>query len=230
MSVHDFAYWWGLEGRWVEEPNERRDGTSGVQFLPASEPGSPSLYSKRQLNHCYRSLRYPLGRPTVFREQQAIMALNRLGIRTPVIVFCDAVKAEGQWRAVLVTEELAGFISLEEWYTSEAAKEAGLKQQVLEKTAHMLAIMHGAGLQHSCCYAKHIFVKTDSATQTVEVALLDLEKLRRRWPARSAALHDLAQLYRHKEGMPDTDWNVLVDAYCAAGAPIRAADCQRLKK
>lgn len=211
--IKDFAYWWAQEGAWVEEPNERREGSSGVQFIAATEPGQPNLYVKRQINHCYRSLRHPLGRPTVFREEQAIRAFNSLGVNTPRLVFCEAEKLPDHWRALMVTEELKGFVSLDEWYEKRAEVEQQCKPQLLENIARMLTIFHQAGWQHSCCYGKHIFVKTDAASGQSEVAMLDLEKVRRRWPATSAALHDLKQLSRHKGLMPSDDWQALLHAY-----------------
>lgn len=211
--IKDFAYWWDVQGEWVEEPNERREGSSGVQFVAAAEPGQASLYIKRQINHCYRSLRHPLGRPTVFREEQAIRAFNQLRVRTPKLIYCDAQKLPDHWRALMVTEELEGFISLDEWYEEHADTEAACTPRLLQDIAQMLVTIHQAGWQHSCCYGKHIFVKTDIDSGQAEVAMLDLEKVRRRWPAPSAALHDLNQLSRHKGQMPPEDWQALLQAY-----------------
>lgn len=222
-TASTFTDWWNTEGEWVEAPNERRQGSSGVQFLPANQAKTANLYCKRQINHCYRSLRHPLGRPTVFREQQAIRALNALGISTPIIVYCGAEKHSDHWRALLVTEELAGYVSLEDWYASAETSDPALTNNLLNAIAKTLTTMHQAGWQHSCCYAKHIFVRTNRETQQAEVALLDLEKARRRWPARSAALHDLAQLSRHKDGMPDTDWRALLDAYSQLNPALATA-------
>lgn len=223
-----FSQWWSTEGEWVEEPNERREGSSGVQFLAASEPGQANLYIKRQINHCYRSLRYPLGRPTVLREQQAILAFNALGVRTPKLVFCGTEKLSDHWRALLVTEELAGFISLDEWYETCAQEQHDSKPQLFAKIAQMLTAIHRAGWQHSCCYGKHIFVNTNVADSEIEVAMLDLEKVRRRWPASAAALHDLRQLSRHRGQMPNTDWQALLLAYAQAW-PVMSTKLEVLK-
>lgn len=208
----DFAYWWDQKGDWVEEPNERREGSSGVQFLPATE-GRPNLYSKRQINHCYRSLRHPLGRPTVFREEQAIRAFNALGVQTPKLVFCGAEQLTDHWRALLVTEELAGFVSLDDWYAADAGGPDVDRTPMLEQIARMLVSFHRAGWQHSCCYGKHIFVRPAEEGGLPEVAMLDLEKARRRWPATSAARHDLDQLSRHRGEMPTEDWQTLLQLY-----------------
>ena len=215
MPTHnkDFAYWWSVEGAWVEEPNERRDGKSGVQFVAASEQGQPNLYIKRQINHCYRTLRHPFGRPTVFREQQATLAFNALGVTTPKLVFCGAEKHSDHWRGLMVTEELHGFISLDDWYKTLAEQQSAYKPELFQKIARMLVSLHKANWQHCCCYGNHIFVRIDTETNSVEVAMLDLEKVRRRWPASSAALSDLDQLSRHSGLMPQDDWLALLHEY-----------------
>ena len=65
-----FDYWWQVSGDWVEPPNERRGGTSGVIWhVPAQ---GPIFYIKRQEGHIFRSLRYPFGRPTCLREARAL--------------------------------------------------------------------------------------------------------------------------------------------------------------
>jgi len=61
-----FEFYWQQQGEWVEEPNQRRGGESGVQRI--HEANGRLLYVKRQVGHTYRSWRYPLGRPTVLRE------------------------------------------------------------------------------------------------------------------------------------------------------------------
>jgi hypothetical protein len=47
----------------------------------------------------------------------------------------------------------------------------------------------------------------------VDIALLDLEKSRRRWRAASAARRDLGQLDRHRGAMPEADMLYLRQAY-----------------
>lgn len=69
----------------MEEPNVRRGGESGVQRI--SSNNGELLYAKRQTGHIYRSWLYPLGRPTVLREQDALLALSRLDVRVPELIF-----------------------------------------------------------------------------------------------------------------------------------------------
>ena len=70
--------------------------------------------------------------------------------------------------------------------------------------------MHQGRWQHGCLYAKHVFVKV--ASDGVEVALLDLEKSRRRLSRQRAARHDLRQLRRHSP-WSDGDWQLLLQGY-----------------
>ncbi|KPW73310.1 InaA protein [Pseudomonas cannabina] len=49
-SIQDeFSHFWSKRGEWVEEPNVRRGGESGVQRL-LMEDGK-TLYAKRQTGH-----------------------------------------------------------------------------------------------------------------------------------------------------------------------------------
>lgn len=215
-----FERWWQTRGTWVEAPNQRRGGESGVQFL--RNQGQYLVYLKRQSGHLHYSVAHPFGRPTVLRELQAMQALTALGVRVPKLVYCDAQKSAGQWRALLVTEALEGFVSLDQWYASAAPQQwdAALKKQLLEQLANTLSRLHQGRWQHGCLYAKHIFVKRHSAASGdwVEIALLDLEKSRQRWSQDAASRHDLGQLSRHRESMPPADWQTFIEAYQNAPA------------
>lgn len=207
----DFAYWWMQQGNWVEAPNQRRDGNSGVQRLTI---GNDSLlYLKRQVGHLSRSVRYPLGRPTVAREARALAAYRAAGVRVPETVFSAVRKVQGQWQGLLVTQALSGYVSLDQWYASDAPVRHGaaVHRHMLRELAATLSRAHAHGLQHGCLYAKHVFIRVHS--HGVEVALLDLEKSRRRWRRSAAVRHDLTQLYRHRDGMPQADWFQMLDDY-----------------
>lgn len=203
INPTEFDRWWGSAGLWVEPANQRRAGESGVQLL---KHGQSQLYCKRQTGHLYRTFLHPFGRPTILRELHTYRAFARLGIRTPNIVYCSARQQKGQWQALLVTEALQGFVNMEQWYASNPP--ANLTQYVLRQLGLTLARMHLAGWQHGCCYPKHIFVRVwtdDLNDPRVEIALLDLEKSRRRWRVRNAAKRDLGQLNRHRGNIPEAD-------------------------
>lgn len=222
-SVKTFESWWSTIGAWVEQPNERRGGKSGVQILHPSTPNNSTLYSKRQIGHDFRSLRFLRARPTAFREKIALEKLPKLGINVPELVFYGAEKRAGTWHAILVTKALEGFISLDDWYKQDKPSEIGqqLQSKLIKNIAAMLARLHNAGWQHNCCYANHIFVRADITNQTVDSALLDLEKARPRWAIRKAARNDIQQLKRHRGLMPENDWQQLLAEYRRCAPSIK---------
>lgn len=208
----DFDYWWQVQGESVEPANIRRNGESGVDRLHTD---SGVLYVKRQRNHLFRSLRYPFGFPTFMREKFAAQALQKFDIQVPEIVFADARKVAGEWQAVLVSKELTGYCDLECWYNKGGRERLGEQQhqQFLLKLGRQLGMLHSHRWQHTCLYPKHIFVTPGDATQLPDIALLDLEKARRRLLASDAARRDLAQLRRHSQMWNDQDWKTLLSGH-----------------
>lgn len=214
----DFDNWWQAKGQWVEAPNLRRGGDSGVQLISR---GKKVLYCKRQSGHLYRSLRHPWGQPTALRELHAYRAFADLGLPVPQVVFGGARKTMAGWQALLVTRRLDGYCSLEEWYAGRAAAASDEQRQaVLEGVASYLAQMHRHRWQHGCLYAKHVFVAT-AADGSVRIALIDLEKARRRLTVAGASRRDMGQLARHRGAMPAADWAWLLATYqrAMAGEP-----------
>ncbi|RMN28587.1 InaA protein [Pseudomonas coronafaciens pv. zizaniae] len=223
----EFSHFWSQRGEWVEEPNVRRGGESGVQRLLTDD--GQTLYAKRQTGHIYRSLLHPLGRPTVLREREALEGLRKLGVVVPEVVFCGATRdADNAWRALLVTVALEGFGEIETWLAAGGRERHGelFYERMLKEVANTLARMHLGRWQHSCLYIKHIFVRVtgDGPDAEVEVALLDLEKGRRRLTAHGAAQHDMKQLRRHSS-FSTADWQKLVYFYQSAfGSSIKGLE------
>jgi len=172
-----FDYFWNQRGEWVEEPNVRRGGESGVQRVMGSD--GQLLYVKRQTGHIHRSLQHPFGRPTVMREHAALIGVTELGV--------------------------------------------AINDRVLKDLAENLARMHKGRWQHGCLYDKHVFVRVtgEGESAKVEVALIDLEKCRRRLTAYRAAVHDLKQLRRHSS-FSAADWQKFIYFYeTAFGSAIK---------
>jgi hypothetical protein len=135
----------------------------------------------------------------------------------PRVVFGGARKHQGQWQALLITEALSGFVSLDHWYAGAPA--ATLNQAILRQLAASLARLHHARWQHGCCYPKHIFVKAETlltGDAVAEVALLDLEKCRHRLRVANASSRDMAQLARHWGAIPAADLDFLHRSYATA--------------
>ncbi|MFJ7140805.1 MAG: lipopolysaccharide kinase InaA family protein [Pseudomonas protegens] len=219
-----FEYFWNQQGEWVEEPNKRRGGESGVQRLISSS--GRLLYAKRQIGHIHRSFLHPFGRPTVLRERDALQGLRLLDIEVPELVFCGARRGpEHQWQALLVTAALDGFVEIDNWYAAGERERHGevLHERVLQALAQTLARMHKGRWQHGCLYSKHVFVRIEGEGEQaqVRIALLDFEKCRQRLSSRRAAAHDLKQLRRHSS-WSDTDWQKFYYFYRTVfGSPIK---------
>jgi hypothetical protein len=204
----NFDFWWNVAGEWVEEPNRRRSGWSGM--MRAALDGR-TLYVKRQLNHRCRTLTHPLGWPTASREWHYLNRLARLGVAAPVPVFHGVREGDDGVEAVVVTEELSGYADLAAWQGLAADR----RQVLADAVGRMLGRLHRAHLQHSSLYDKHVMAREHGTG--FDVALIDLEKMRPRLLARwGAARRDLDQLRRRQKLFDTDDWAVLLAAHEAA--------------
>lgn len=201
-----FDDWWSREIAWFEEPNQRRGGWSGVgkMELPLESRPVLTVFVKKQQNHGRLTWRHPLiGEPTFRREFQRLQALAGAGIPAPkVLLYAESV-AEGNQRAVLVTESLHGFVDLEQWLPFVLKKTQAERRQSLRSVALQIRRFHDLGWVHRALYPKHIFIQTDS--DVLQVALIDLEKARQSLGAWRRAWFDLAALHRHTEGVSNRD-------------------------
>lgn len=210
----DLAYWWNLSGDWVETPNLRRSGWSGVL---RARHASGLVYVKRQRNHLCRTWRHPFGWPTASREYENLRRVLALGLRAPLPLFHGSRRERDAVHTVLVTAALEGFAPLCEQRGLDLARRTALAREA----GRVIGTMHAARLQHGCLYDKHIMVRWHGATP--EIALLDLEKMRSRATRRAAAAHDLDQLQRHQQVWSAAEWALFRTSHAEAmGRPPRA--------
>lgn len=214
-----FDFWLAVAERaeWIEEPNARRGGISGMR---CAELDGRVFYIKTQTDHCHRSWRHPFGRPTALREAEALEACHRLGVLAPQIVFCGTRRLHGHWQTVLVTHALDGFVDLDRFLREAApAADPGNRRRLLDSVAVTFARFHAARWQHSAMYDKHVFVaarEIPGRAETVfDVALIDLEKARRRITAATASRHDIRQFQRHCDALDEQDWAYFLERYRA---------------
>ena len=200
LTTDAFTFWWQLPCEWVEPPNQRRGGWSGVL---RSQWHNRTLYIKRQTHHLCHDWRHPQGWPTLCREYVNLLQLQRLGIGCPVPLF----SGRSGDAAVLVLEALEGFTALDQLILADSAQRESLARS-LGKT---LGWMHRHHLQHSCLYAKHVFVRQQHGDW--QVALIDLEKMHWRASSKGCARHDLNQLQRHQTLFDGQDWQGLLTAH-----------------
>lgn len=192
---------WKLEARWFEEPNRRRGGWSGVSRCELALPdgGTRAIFLKRQENHPTFSWRHPIiGMPTFEREFDRIVHYRACGIPTLEPVYFGTRQDGQDQRAILATEELTGFVSMEDrvqrWLRNGAPPRA-VRLRLLGAVAALLRKMHDHGIQHNCFFPKHVFTRINE-DGSVDARVIDLEKSRWR-PARTiCALRDLYSLVR----------------------------------
>ncbi len=199
-----FDAWWSAPGAWVEEINQARDGWSGVMRVYC---GQRLYYVKKQRNYLCRTMRHPFGCPTVSREFRNITQLAELGLRVPKPVFYGSRQHDNATEAILVTEELQGFVDLDQLSTLTETQRMALAQ-LAGKT---IGTLHRSGFRHGCLYAKHLMARWINGEP--EIALIDLEKLRLAlWP-KQAVRHDLEQLKRRQHLWDATHWQALLLAH-----------------
>jgi tRNA A-37 threonylcarbamoyl transferase component Bud32 len=198
---------WNRPEQWVEEPNRRRGGTSGV--IRATLDGQP-VFIKKQIGHYRRSLLHPFGQPTALVEQRALRRVSRLGIETPDVVYCDSRIVRGEHRTLLVTRALEGYRPLSDPLFREQPTVAG-DPALIAAVAGTLARLHRNRYQHTALFPSHVFVK--ATVYGYRVALLDLEKLRRRLTTQKASRHDLRQFLRRQRLWEDDKLRLFLSAY-----------------
>jgi hypothetical protein len=195
----DFDALWQLEAAWFEEPNRRRGGWSGVARCELDLPGGGkrAVFLKRQQNHGTFSWRHPVhGVPTFQREFRKIMHYQACGIPTLDPVYFAVRRIGKDQRAILVTEELSGFVSMEDRvrdWLKNGAPTRPVRLRFLRAVADLLRQMHARGIQHNCFFPKHVFTRMNPDS-SVEARVIDLEKSRWRPSSTVCARRDLYSL------------------------------------
>lgn len=200
-GLDSFSNIWDVKVDWFEEPNQRRGGWSGVGKLSLSAEGSQKcIFLKRQQNHQRRTLRHPVfGQPTFACEFGMISYLAKHHVPSlKPVAFGVRTSPKGE-QAILMTEELTGFESLETFTEKLLSKtRASISEQnkVLKQVAQTVSKLHSAGIQHRSLYPKHLFVHKNLAK---DVVVIDLEKSRIKWLGWMRTYYDLATLNRHAQ-------------------------------
>jgi hypothetical protein len=215
--ANGFDNLWTLDAEnWFEPPNYRRGGWSGVVRTKLSLPagGQIGVFIKRQENHVYHSWRNLFFPATTFiREYRNLVRFRELNIPSLELIYFGQRTIDGNLRAILVTEELEGYSSLEDNALVEKLKSNwNLRKHVLSNLAMVIRHMHDRHMQHNCLYPKHIFVKPNT-DNTADIRLIDLEKAKWRPSKKLAMLRDLGTLHRHAHNWSSTDRLRLFTAY-----------------
>jgi tRNA A-37 threonylcarbamoyl transferase component Bud32 len=217
-QLNTFAQLWAKNITWFEQPNQRRGGWSGVGRLQLvnSNRKSQTFYLKKQQNHGRRTWQNPIaGEPTFRREFVNLQLLAAHHFAAPQVAFYAEATENGQQCAVLMTAELVDFKDLAElsdtWLPSASRAQ---KAQLIKKIANEIKRFHSFGLVHRALYPKHIFIKNVDANP--EIALIDLEKVRKNTNANTCAVFDLAAFNRHSVGWRNTQRLAFLKQYLQA--------------
>ena len=210
-GLASFEALWQLDVPWFEAPNERRGGWSGVARLELQRPdgGRVGVFLKRQENHNTPTWLHPFrGAPTFRREFKRIRLYQRCEVPSLEPVFFAMRRCGQDDRAILMTAELEGFVSLEQLSEDfrihgECARAGGIglgdRRAVVIAVAHLVRRMHAKRLRHGCLFGKHVFVRKTETGQ-IEARVIDLEKTHRQPSQSLCAKHDLYLLSSGTKG------------------------------
>ncbi len=137
-------------------------------------------------------------------EWRALNLLHKLGVRTITpLAFGQVGRNPARIRSFLITEELTGTTSLEDFCATWAAQPPPpqLRRALTVQLAGIVQRMHAHGLNHRDCYICHFHLDTSSrpehlAPDKLRLYVIDLHRaqIRRRTPRRWL-IKDLAGLY-----------------------------------
>jgi len=223
MRVNDsdqpLEFWWDVQGEWAEPPNHRRGGFSGVQRVTL--PSGQAYYVKRQHDFVFRSFAHPFGAPTLLREWNNLQVCARLGVPTAQAVAFHAHRTkQGQWRALLVTLALDGYISLDDGLRHHGWN-TGTRAAIFRAVLDAIAPLHQARRKHGHLYSKEVFVRVREG-DNIDVAFLDLELCRRHVSRRKAAESDLRRLIRslYVAGLSGQEVRDMLSYQASLGLPM----------
>ncbi len=210
-GLREFEDFWAVEHAWFEVPNHRRGGWSGVMCFTLKQADGSELevFLKRQENQMTTTIWHPIkGMLTFAKEFYYLKLFKKLGIPSLNPIYFAQKQSKHSHRAILMTEALQGFLSLEvyleQWHQSgwPTSKQ---QQLIMQAVAQPIRLMHQHHLQHNCLYPKHIFIyfhkpvaQLTRMTQ-ISVSLIDLERCK--WQALRLIiqLRDLYTFYCHAD-------------------------------
>ena len=209
-ALNSFDNFWQLPKNWIEEPNHRRNGWSGVSTHSIEHNGvTVDLFIKRQQNHNSRTFQHPFGAPTFRKEFINIQTLEERDIPTLEVVFYGEKIIDKQQCAVLATLALSEHVPLDDWATNNNDDE--LSNSVCETVGRVVRKCHDANLQHRSLYGKHLFVSTQQSPP--DIRFIDLEKMRQSKSTVEKRAADLGQLFRHSDSISQSQKQHLLNHY-----------------
>ncbi len=117
-----------------------------------------------------------------------------------LVAYGERLRADGIVESFLLTEELAGYVELQEFLRNRfptratpGGRDPDLRR-IIRQVAEIARRFHAAGYNHRDFYTCHFLAKEPSPGQ-FDIRLIDLQRVqRRRWFRRRWIVKDLAQL------------------------------------
>jgi tRNA A-37 threonylcarbamoyl transferase component Bud32 len=222
-GLDSFEALWTGDAAWVEEPNFRRQGWSGVCRIELNNATAPAIgmYLKRQENHGYRSLANPFRcQPTAYREYKRLGAMQAAGITAPGILYYGERHSGKNLQAILMTREIPPSIPLDDYLSLAQERDPAEVDRVIQDTAALIAKLHRHHFQHGALYGKHVLISgvetAAGAGRRLVPYLIDVEKSRWRLSRLAIAVRDLNQFQR-RAPWAATQWDTFLVHYTAAG-------------
>ena len=204
---------WRMEAPWVEPKNSRRGGWSGAKRVTLDN--LPTLFMKKQENHCFRALRNGFRRrPTLEREARALAALTEKKVRVPPLIYYSRRLIDGRFQALLLEPNLEGYHALDDLMTDESGpwSHQKLRRQMITAIGEATREFHDAGWCHRHFHPKHVLLNLDGASPSV--CFVDLEKARPIKRREHDIIEDLGPLFRRTETATLFDQALFMRSYC----------------
>ncbi|MCU7835150.1 MAG: lipopolysaccharide kinase InaA family protein [gamma proteobacterium symbiont of Taylorina sp.] len=222
-QLSQFEQIWALDTDWFEPPNYRRNGWSGVIKYPLTDSNGKTtwVFIKRQENHNFKTLWHPFkGIPTFRREYNNIRHLTNKQVPTLTTLYYGERSRDGKDQAILITQSLEGYQSFEEFF-ADNTKEIPQRSEIMKLAGQIIRKMHDAHFRHNCLYAKHLFVSCNADnTDTIEIRLIDLEKLKWLPLLKQIRRNDLSRLIRRGEPLIYNDLKKILYSYYRSGQDL----------
>ena len=169
-------------------------------------------------------------------EWLAIQRFEELGVSTMSIAgFGERGVNPAERQSFLITDELAGTISLEDYsrFWRETPPSPRLKRSIIEKVAGMTRQLHENGVNHRDLYICHFLMKEasakpDASPQEIDLFIIDLHRVQirsktpRRWRVKDVAGLHFSSM---DIGLTRRDQFRFMKLYC--GQPLRELLSQR---
>jgi hypothetical protein len=213
-GLNTFEGFWDLARNWVEDPNARRRGWSGVirHTIVDGEEGSFSMFVKLQENHNYRSPLHMLRwRPTLSRDFLNIRRLEGIGVPTVEPVFYAERRNGDKLQAVLATVSLDGYRELNSIF-KDSSVNSPIRHSILQYLAEAVWLIHFHRLQHNSLSGRHVMIKLKE-NATFDMRILDHEKMRKSWSWLRTAVCDLEKFIRFTPALTTAEHTELVRHY-----------------